>query len=279
MPAENLNLGSLRLPRPALMGILNVTPDSFSDGGLNTQLDDALLAAETMVDEGADIIDVGGESTRPGAKAVGVDEELARVIPVVEGLRRRPDVMVSVDTSCPEVMTAAIDAGAVMINDVRALTRPGALEAVAERDVAVCLMHMRGSPDTMQREPHYQDVVQEVSRFLGQAIERCVNAGIDQRRVLVDPGFGFGKSLQHNLTLLSRLSTLHSLGCPVLVGVSRKSMFQQLLGRGVESRLAGTLSAGQMALDAGVSVLRVHDVAAHNDMRKLWCATGKLRRI
>ncbi|MFK7956209.1 MAG: dihydropteroate synthase [Lysobacterales bacterium] len=273
MSAEKLTLGPSTLPVPALMGILNVTPDSFSDGGLNAQLDDAVSTAETMLAEGADIIDVGGESTRPGAEAVSVDEELARVIPVVEAVRNRTDALISVDTSSPQVMTAAIDAGAGMINDVRALTRPGALEAVAERDVAVCLMHMRGSPGTMQNQPTYDDVVQEVMEFLGQSIIRCMNAGIDRGRLLVDPGFGFGKSLQHNLTLLSRLSALKSLGCPILVGISRKSMFQQLLGRDVGNRLAGTLAAGQMALNAGAAILRVHDVAPHEDLRRLWVAT------
>ena len=259
------------------MGVLNVTPDSFSDGGRFDTLDRAVAAAENMAAQGADLIDVGGESTRPGAEPVGTDEELERVVPVVEALRARLELPVSVDTSNPTVMREALAAGAQLVNDVRALSRPGALEAVAETDAAVCLMHMRGTPLTMQANPDYAEVVDEVAAFLSQAVQRCEAAGIDRSRIMVDPGFGFGKTLQHNLTLLARLPELESLGCPVLVGLSRKSMFGQLLDRAVDQRLAGTLAAGQLALDAGADVLRVHDVAEHHDMRQVWRSVRRLQ--
>ncbi|MEM9183433.1 MAG: dihydropteroate synthase [Pseudomonadota bacterium] len=276
-PSDTFTVGPLTLPKPALLGVLNVTPDSFSDGGRYATLDRAVAAAEQMAAQGADLIDVGGESTRPGAEAVSTEEELARVVPVVEALASRIATPISVDTSNPEVMRAALAAGAQLVNDVRALSRPGALEAVAESDAAVCLMHMRGTPLTMQTNPDYAEVVDEVAAFLEQAVQRCEAAGISRSRIMVDPGFGFGKTLQHNLTLLARLRELQSLGCPLLVGVSRKSMFGQLLDRGVDERLAGTLAAGQLALDGGAHVLRVHDVAEHHDMRQVWQRVRALR--
>ncbi|MEM1089971.1 MAG: dihydropteroate synthase [Pseudomonadota bacterium] len=276
-PSDTFTVGPLTLPKPALLGVLNVTPDSFSDGGRYATLDRAVAAAEQMAAQGADLIDVGGESTRPGAEAVSTEEELARVVPVVEALASRIATPISVDTSNPEVMRAALAAGAQLVNDVRALSRPGALEAVAESEAAVCLMHMRGTPLTMQTNPDYAEVVDEVAAFLEHAVQRCEAAGINRSRIMVDPGFGFGKTLQHNLTLLARLRELQSIGCPLLIGVSRKSMFGQLLDRGVDERLAGTLAAGQLALDGGAHVLRVHDVAEHHDMRQVWQRVRALR--
>ncbi|MEM6574686.1 MAG: dihydropteroate synthase [Pseudomonadota bacterium] len=276
-PSDTFTVGPLTLPNPALLGVLNVTPDSFSDGGRYATLDRAVAAAEQMAAQGADLIDVGGESTRPGAEPVSTEEELARVVPVVEALASRIATPISVDTSNPEVMRAALAAGAQLVNDVRALSRPGALEAVAESEAAVCLMHMRGTPLTMQTNPDYAEVVDEVAAFLEHAVQRCEAAGINRSRIMVDPGFGFGKTLQHNLTLLARLRELQSIGCPLLIGVSRKSMFGQLLDRGVDERLAGTLAAGQLALDGGAHVLRVHDVAEHHDMRQVWQRVRALR--
>lgn len=245
------------------MGILNVTPDSFSDGGRFTDLPSAIEQARRMVDEGADLIDVGGESTRPGASAVSEDEEIARVIPVVSALERELPVPISVDTSKPEVMRAAADAGAGMINDVRALREPGSLEAARATGLPVCLMHMRGEPRTMQVAPTYRNVVLEVREFLLERIRACVDAGIDRKLLLVDPGIGFGKTLDHNLQLLKYLDALAVLEAPILVGVSRKSMIGSLLGGApVQARLHGTIAAVVLAAAAGAAVVRVHDVAA-----------------
>ncbi len=255
----------LDLSRPCVMGVLNVTPDSFSDGGDYFGLAPALRRAERMVEEGADILDIGGESTRPGATPVSVREEIERVVPVIKALAPRIPVPISVDTSKPEVMRATVKAGAGMINDVRALRGPGALEAAVEADVPVCLMHMRGEPGTMQEAPAYHDVVSEVRDFLRRRIEVCVGAGIAPGRIIVDPGFGFGKTLVHNLALLARLGELCSLGSPVLVGLSRKSMIGTLTGRSVTERLAGSLAAAVLAVERGARVVRVHDVAATVD--------------
>lgn len=261
----------LDLRQPVVMGVLNVTPDSFSDGGHYTQLDDALRRAEAMVAEGAAIIDVGGESTRPGAPLVPVAEELARVLPVIERLARVLPVPISVDTSKPEVMRAAVAAGAGLINDIYALRRPGALAAAAELAVPVCLMHMRGTPETMQREPRYSDPVAEVRAFLEERLADCAAAGIPHQRLLLDPGFGFGKTLEHNLALLAGLPTLTALGLPLLVGLSRKSMIGALTGREVDGRLAGSLAAAVLAVERGARVIRVHDVAATRDaLRVAW---------
>ncbi len=256
----NCNARSLDLSAPRVMGVLNLTPDSFSDGGRYDSPDAALARAREMVAEGAAIIDVGGESTRPGAAPVPVAEELARVLPVIEVLTAELEVPVSVDTSKPEVMAAAVAAGAGMINDVRALRRPGALEAAAAAGVPVCLMHMQGEPGDMQRDPRYADVVEEVRVFLQGRIEACVGAGIPRDRILVDPGFGFGKTLEHNLELLRHLDRLRTLGQPVLVGMSRKRMLGEILDRPVDGRLYGGLAAHVLAAWQGAVLIRTHDV-------------------
>ncbi|MEX2963063.1 dihydropteroate synthase [Microbulbifer sp. TYP-18] len=253
------------------MGVLNTTPDSFSDGGsyyregaLNLGL--ALARAEQMVGEGAAIIDIGGESTRPGAAPVGEQEELERVVPLVEAIVAQLDVVVSVDTSTPAVITAAASAGAGMINDVRALERPGALAAAAATGLPVCLMHMQGQPQTMQRAPHYDDVVGEVRAYLQQRMQACAAAGIARQRILLDPGFGFGKTDAHNLALLRELQSLAPAGVPLLAGLSRKSMIGRLLQREVDQRLPGSLALALLAAQRGVRILRVHDVAATADV-------------
>ncbi len=250
----------LDLSRPRVMGILNVTPDSFSDGGDFLSIDGAMARAHKMVAEGAAIIDVGGESTRPGAPAVPETEELDRVIPVIERLAADLPVPISIDTSKPAVMRAAIAAGAGMVNDVMALQAPGALAAAAELGVPVCLMHMQGEPRTMQRHPHYRDVVPEVKAFLAQRIDCCISAGIPAGRLLIDPGFGFGKTLEHNLALLRDLQKIAELGPPLLVGLSRKSMIGALLDEPVGRRLYGSLAAAVLAAGRGARIVRAHDV-------------------
>jgi dihydropteroate synthase len=250
---------------PLICGILNVTPDSFSDGGLFDNPRQALIHARRLVDEGADLIDIGGESTRPGSRPPTTREELQRVIPVVAALSQQVEVPFSVDTSRPEVMRAAVAEGAGMINDVRALRQPGALDTVAELGVPVCLMHMQHSPATMQLQPHYHDVVREVLDFLGERLESARRAGVHPDNLLVDPGFGFGKSVEHNLALLARLAELRTLGAPILVGLSRKTMIGQITGRGVADRLTGSVAAAMISVLHGARVLRVHDVAATRD--------------
>jgi dihydropteroate synthase len=262
---------SLDLSRPRVMGVLNVTPDSFSDGGDFLSPDAALRQAERMVEEGADVIDIGGESTRPGALPVSAAEEIARVVPVIAAVVKWAPIPVSVDTSKPEVMRAAVDAGAGLINDVRALRLPGALETAAACGVPVCLMHMQGEPGSMQQAPAYADVVAEVADFLAARVDACVAAGIPRGRILVDPGFGFGKTLAHNLALLAGLPALGRLGVSVLVGLSRKSMIGALTGRAVGERLAGSLAAAVLAVERGARLVRVHDVAATVDaLRVAW---------
>lgn len=243
------------------MGVLNVTPDSFSDGGRYLGVADAFEQASRMVGEGADILDIGGESTRPGASAVSAAEELERVIPVIERLRVEFDVPISVDTSKAEVMRAAVVAGATMINDVCALQLPGSMEVAAELAVPVCLMHMLGEPRTMQDAPEYEDVVDDVCLFLQNRIDACLAAGISRTRVIVDPGFGFGKTLAHNLALLRNLDRIAALGYPVLAGLSRKSMLGQILDRPVDKRLYGGLAMAILARQKGAAIIRVHDVA------------------
>jgi dihydropteroate synthase len=253
------------------MGIVNVTPDSFSDGG---RLDDAQAAiahALRLQEEGADILDVGGESTRPGAVPVPADEEIRRVLPVIEALARR-GCMVSVDTMKPDVMRAALDAGAAMVNDVMALRAPGALEVVAASGAAVCLMHMQGEPQRMQQAPSYTDVVADVKRFLQDRVAACEAAGIGRERLLIDPGFGFGKTLEHNLSLLKHLDRMAELGLPVLVGLSRKSMLGALTGRGVDAREFASVAAHLAAVARGARLLRVHNVAAMRDALAVWNA-------
>jgi dihydropteroate synthase len=255
----------LLLDRPRIMGVLNLTPDSFSDGGRLADVDAALSAALRMVEEGADIIDVGGESTRPGAPAVGVQEELDRVLPLIERLAAASPVPISIDTSKPEVMRAAVGAGAGLINDVWALRREGALEAAAELGVPVCLMHMQGEPGSMQADPQYTDVVAEVQRFLADRVFTCELAGIPRARLLVDPGFGFGKTLEHNSALMGALADFAKDLPPLLVGVSRKSMIGAITGRALGQRMVGSAVAAVLAAQRGARILRVHDVAATRD--------------
>jgi dihydropteroate synthase len=253
------------LDRPGVMGILNVTPDSFSDGGRHTDVETAVASAEAMLEAGATIIDVGGESTRPGAQPVAEAEEIERVAPVVEALVGRLGCPVSVDTSKPAVMREAVRAGAVLINDVRSLRQDDALATAAELEVAVCVMHMQGEPTNMQDEPFYQDVVTDVMEFLEERVYACERAGIPRERILIDPGFGFAKDLGHNLTLLKHLDRFQSLGLPMLVGVSRKSMIGQVLGRSVEERLPGSLALAALAVWQNATLIRAHDVAATVD--------------
>jgi dihydropteroate synthase len=265
---------ALAARRPLVCGILNVTPDSFSDGGRFDDLDRAVAHGCTLAAEGADLIDVGGESTRPGSRPPTLAEELARVVPVVEALVQRVPVPLSVDTSRPEVMRAAVAAGASMVNDVRALRSPGALLAAAELGVPVCLMHMQRSPETMQEDPRYRDVVVEVRTFLAERVRACLDAGIRQEHLVVDPGFGFGKTPAHNVALLASLDGLRSLGVPVMVGLSRKSVLGQLTGRTVGDRLPASLAAALVAVQRGAAVLRVHDVAATRDVLAVLDAVG-----
>ena len=260
---------ALPLERPLVMGVVNITPDSFSDGGKFLDRAAALAHARRLVDEGADLLDLGGASTRPGAQPVSEQEELARVIPVLEALADGR-VPVSVDTRRPGVMRAALAHGASMINDVEALSTPGALEAVADTSCAVCLMHKRGDPATMQRDPRYDEVVSEVADYLAGRIAAARAAGIAADRIVADPGFGFGKSLGHNLTLLKRLPELARLGVPLLVGWSRKSSLGELTGRAAEDRLAGSLAAALLALHGGAKILRVHDVKETRDVVLVW---------
>ena len=262
-------LNNIRSGQWVVMGILNVTPDSFSDGGRFTDLDKALKQALLMHEQGAAIIDIGGESTRPGALPVPLDEELQRVIPVIKKIREHSDVPVSIDTSKPEVMQAAIEAGANMVNDVNALNAEGALEVCVKYQVPVCLMHKQGDPLTMQDNPRYANAVNEIKQYLSERVKRCIEAGLPADRICIDPGFGFGKSLENNLSLLKQIDKLCALGYPVLVGVSRKSMFGQLLDRGIDERLIASVSAVVIAYQKGARFFRVHDVAETCDALKL----------
>lgn len=278
LPADHLLCGRYRLTiagsryRPLVMGILNVTPDSFSDGGQFASLDLAITRAEQMIADGVDIIDIGGESTRPGAASVSVDEELGRIMPVVYALRDCGKPL-SVDTRRPEVMREVIQAGVDMINDVEGFRADGALRLLSDSDCALCIMHMQGQPQTMQHTPHYDDVLAEVGEFLRQRIAAAEDLGIDRRRLCIDPGFGFGKNLGHNLTLLNRLGELQSVvGVPVLAGLSRKSMIGTLTGRPAEQRLAGSIGAALAAVMQGAQIVRVHDVAETVDAIKVWQA-------
>jgi dihydropteroate synthase len=252
------------------MGILNITPDSFSDGGVFLSPEKAIAQALRMAEEGADIIDVGGESTRPGARPVSAQEEMDRVLPVVKALHARTPLPISIDTSKPDVMRAAVAAGAGFINDVLALRTDGALAAATELNVPVCLMHMQGEPRTMQNDPRYTDVVSEVRDFLKQRLEACVNAGIPASRLVVDPGFGFGKTLEHNIELLRGLKKLQGLGARVLVGLSRKSMIGKALGLPVEQRLHASVALAVMAVQQGARIVRVHDVGPTVEALRMW---------
>jgi dihydropteroate synthase len=263
----------LTLDRPRVVGIINVTPDSFSDGGQFADLESAVAHGVRLAEEGADMLDVGGESTRPGAADVSVEDELQRVIPVIEQLVARTSLPIAVDTSKPEVMRAAVAVGAGMVNDIYGLRREGALDAVAELRVPVCLMHMQGEPRSMQDAPHYDDVVGEVHRFLTDRLFACELAGIDRRKVMVDPGFGFGKDLEHNLALLRKLERFSDLGSGVYVGLSRKSMIGTLTGHADPAdRAAGSVAAALIAVQRGARMVRVHDVAATVDALKVWHA-------
>ncbi|ESE39157.1 dihydropteroate synthase [Shewanella decolorationis] len=263
----------LSLASPVVMGILNVTPDSFSDGGKFSSFELACQHADEMVAQGALIIDIGGESTRPGAADVSVQDELARVIPLVEYVAKHHDVWISVDTSKPEVMRQAVNAGAHLINDVRALLEPGALETAAQLNVPICLMHMQGAPRTMQTAPEYQDLVADVSQFLTERIQACIEAGIPRERLLIDPGFGFGKTLEHNYELLAKLERFEQFDLPILIGLSRKSMIGNLLARPTSERLAGSLAGAMIAAQKGAHIIRVHDVPETVDMLKVLQAT------
>ena len=280
MPASSPNTDHSVQPgasgRCLIMGVLNVTPDSFADGGRFDTVPTAIDHAGRMVDEGADLLDVGGESTRPGAREVSLDEELERVIPVIRQLRRRFKCSVSIDTSKPEVMRAAIAAGASMINDVRALQADGALAAAADLGMPVCLMHMQGRPRTMQRTPHYADVTRDVYDFLRGRMDACIAAGLPADRLLVDPGFGFGKTVEHNLQLLRDLDKIIGLGAPILVGLSRKSMIGKLLDRPVDERLHASVALALLAAQKGAAIVRVHDVGPTFDALRIWeAASGR----
>jgi dihydropteroate synthase len=272
---------SLDLSQPVIMGVINTTPDSFADGGTlyrgpGLDLELAMARARAMAAAGAAILDVGGESTRPGARPVSPGEEIDRVVPLVERLAAELDVIISVDTSSPRLMTAAARAGAGMLNDVRALSREGALAAAAATDLPVCLMHMRGEPDTMQVAPEYDDVVLAVDQFLRRRVDACVAAGIPRRRLVLDPGFGFGKNVKHNLQLLKGLPRLAEQGLPLLVGLSRKSLVGHLIGREVGERLPASLALAVLAVERGAAIVRTHDVAATADAVAMWTALIEL---
>lgn len=263
----------LALSSPIVMGILNVTPDSFSDGGQYSSYELACQHADDMVAQGAGMIDIGGESTRPGAAEVSLADELARVIPLVKYVAAHHDVWISVDTSKAEVMRQAVAAGAHLINDVRALMEPGALEAAAELQVPICLMHMQGDPQSMQFSPTYHNVIEDVSAFLTERIETCLRAGISRELLILDPGFGFGKSLEHNYELLAKLDHFSKFDLPILIGLSRKSMIGNLLAKPTSERLAGSLAGALIAAQKGAHIIRVHDVAQTVDMLKVLQAT------
>lgn len=275
-PTLNCNGRELVLDRPRVCGIVNVTPDSFSDGGAYVDPQAAIAHGLALVAQGADLIDIGGESTRPGAQAVSAEEECARVVPIIEALAQRTNVPISIDTSKPAVMRAAVAAGAGLINDVRALREPGALEAAAElTDAAIVLMHMQGEPRSMQDAPHYDEVVADVKRFLADRVFSCELAGIAKKRLAVDPGFGFGKTLEHNLAIFKALEEFAGLGVPLLVGLSRKSMLGALTGRDKPAdRVHASVAAALVAVQRGAQIVRVHDVAATVDVLKVWAAVG-----
>lgn len=273
MSTINLPNGKvLDLSQTHIMGILNLTPDSFSDGGSHQQIDSAVISALAMLENGATIIDIGGESTRPGAPDVALEEELARVIPVIEAIRKKSDCIISIDTSKAEVMRQAVNAGADIINDVRALQEPNALETTAELGVPVCLMHMQGQPRTMQSNPHYDDVINDIKQFFVERIAACEAAGISRDKIILDPGFGFGKTLAHNYYILKYIDEFKMMGCEVLAGLSRKSMVGNLLGRDVDQRLAGSVAGALIAAQKGAKIIRVHDVTETADALNVWQA-------
>ncbi|TMX38186.1 dihydropteroate synthase [Vibrio sp. Hep-1b-8] len=263
------NNKSLDLSQPQVMGILNVTPDSFSDGGRYHSLDNALAQAQRMIEAGVTIIDIGGESTRPGAPDVALEEELQRVIPVIRAIRKQHDVWISIDTSKAEVMRQAIEAGADIINDVRALQEPRALDVAAQSGLPICLMHMQGQPRTMQSNPHYEDLLKEVGEFLQERIEACEKVGIQRSQLILDPGFGFGKTLQHNYHMLAHLEQFHQFGLPILAGMSRKSMLFKLLDKAPDECIAASVSCATIAAMKGAQIIRVHDFEQTLDAMKI----------
>jgi dihydropteroate synthase len=269
----------LNLKNPHIMGVLNITPDSFSDGGKNNSVNKSISNAVRMVEAGASIIDVGGESTRPGAVQVSLGEELQRVIPVIERLSSVSNAIISIDTSKPRVMQEAVAAGASLINDVFALRQEGAVEMAANLNVPICLMHMQKTPQAMQENPKYSDILNEIDVFFKERIKECERAGISKKQLILDPGFGFGKSLKHNLTLLAKLSTFQHFGCPVLAGLSRKSMFGLLLDKNVDERLIASISAAVVAAMNGATILRVHDVAETKDALSIVSAVQQHTQI
>ncbi|OBU18240.1 dihydropteroate synthase [Photobacterium aquimaris] len=260
---------TLDLTTPQVMGIVNITPDSFSDGGKYNQLDSALHHVKSMVEAGTAIIDIGGESTRPGAADVSIEQELARVIPVIEAIRQRFDCWISIDTSKAQVMTEAVNAGADLINDVRALQEPGAIVAAAKANVPICLMHMQGQPRTMQADPNYVDLITDVNHFFHQRIQACEKQGISRQQLVLDPGFGFGKTMAHNYQLLAQFEQFHQFGLPLLAGMSRKSMVSKLLDKPAVDCLAGSLACATVAAMKGAQIIRVHDVQETIDVMKV----------
>lgn len=263
----------LDLTKPIIMGIVNVTPDSFSDGGNYNSVEDAFKQAMRLIEEGAEILDIGGESTRPGAPDVALQEELQRVIPVIKRIREASDCVISIDTSKAAVMEAAIESGADIINDVRALQEPGALEVVAKySDVPVCLMHMQGQPRTMQTNPTYENLISDINQFFEERVLTCSKAGINQNRIILDPGFGFGKTLNHNFEILEKFNAFSTLGLPLLAGLSRKSMFGQLLNRETSERVAASLAGALLCAQKGAHIIRVHDVKETADVIGVWQA-------
>ena len=264
---------TLDLTKPIIMGIVNVTPDSFSDGGNYNSVEDAFKQAMRLIEEGAEILDIGGESTRPGAPDVALQEELQRVIPVIKRIREASDCVISIDTSKAAVMEAAIEAGADIINDVRALQEPGALEVAAKySDVPVCLMHMQGQPRTMQTNPTYENLISDINQFFEERVLTCSKAGINQNRIILDPGFGFGKTLNHNFEILEKFNEFSTLGLPLLAGLSRKSMFGQLLNRETSERVAASLAGALLCAQKGAHIIRVHDVKETADVIGVWQA-------
>jgi dihydropteroate synthase len=272
-----LNKHSYDLNRPLVMGILNITPDSFSDGGQYLDFDQALKRAETMIEEGADIIDIGGESTRPGSDPVSADEELKRIMPIIKALKKYSNIVISVDTYKPRVMEQVIDMGVAMINDVFALQQPGAIEVIKKSNVGICLMHMQGTPKTMQLNPTYQDVVNEVKLFLEERANSLIAEGIQTERIILDPGFGFGKTFEHNISLLQNLESFQPLKFPLLVGLSRKSFIRKILSGDHDDHLSGSISAAILSIAKGAKIVRVHDVKETQSAIKIMqIAQGKI---
>lgn len=272
-----LNKHSNDLNRPLVMGILNITPDSFSDGGQYLDFDAALKRAEKMIEEGADIIDIGGESTRPGSDTVSADEELKRIVPIIKALKKNSNIVISVDTYKPKVMEQVIDMGVAMINDVFALQQPGGIDVIKKSNVGICLMHMQGTPKTMQLNPTYQDVINEVKSFLDERTHSLIAEGIDSERIILDPGFGFGKTFEHNITLLQNLESFQSLKFPLLVGLSRKSFIRKILSGDHDDHLSGSIAAAILSILKGAKIVRVHDVKETQSAIKIMqTAQGKI---